>query len=237
MGESRRPVDVEKLLHWAFRDELPKRSIEGTWGYEMSPMFNLVALGTRVDASSSEPGFPAILGGCHPDAHAVSAAVSDLGDFELDWPRTRPVVMGDLAALLRDDDPTLASLTINRVGLVGMHARMGTRPPWQGIPLPEPIIGNNGKPVVEFVNEKGLLERGRRGRHYGPMPRSPLMWFPDPRDVAFGRIEYSVWHGALVQLAGMLQLSERIALPPAAAAKPWVAETLNHRAEELALAD
>ncbi|MDB5579799.1 MAG: hypothetical protein JWR80_4975, partial [Bradyrhizobium sp.] len=50
MGQqAKRQVDIEKLLHWAFRDELPKKEMSWSSASGMSPMFRLADLGTRVD--------------------------------------------------------------------------------------------------------------------------------------------------------------------------------------------
>ena len=236
MSQQRRPVDIEKLLQWAFRDELPKQSIEGTWGYEVSPMFRLAALGTTIDSFSQEPGFPNALGCCHPDAEIIGAAVLQLDDAEIDWPATRRRLLGPLRGLVSLNDPTLSRLTIGRAGLVAMHAKMGTRPRWDLEPLPEPTIGRNGKPVVQFVDDDDRLVEGRRGRHYGRGARCPLTWCPAPREAAFARVEYSVWHMTLVELSDRLQLGERTALAPAAPPAPWTTQTLNHRADVLAAA-
>lgn len=227
---TKRLLDIEKLLHWAFRDELPKKDMSWSSSGGMSPMFSLADLGTRVDDWSDEPGFPMALGGPHPDSLIVERAVEGLADADVDWPATRPRLMGSLAGLLNDNDVTLGALTIGRVGLVAMHAKMGTRPHWDMNPLPEPVIGQNGKPVVQHVDDNGKLVEGRRNKHPGTGARCPLMWFPAPREVAYGRIEYSVWHATLVELAAQLfgALEEHQATPPAAIAQPWV--FVNHAA-------
>lgn len=219
-----RSLDIETLLQWAFRDELPKQRIEGTWGYSVSPMFRLAALGVRIDEFSTEPGFPNALGACHPDAETIGLAVEALEDVGIDWPGSRPHIMGDLAALVPEDDVTLSALVVCRAGLVGMHARMGTRPRLLADPEPEPIVGSNGKPIVCYLDDRGRVVEGRtRSRHYGTAARSPLRWFPVPREIAFARIEYLIWHEALGELAAVLngRMTERVALPPSAPAAPW----------------
>lgn len=220
-----RQVEIETLLQWAFRDELPKQRVEGAWGYEVSPMFNLVALGTCVDSFSREPGFPAALGTCHPDAETIARAVERLGDVAVDWPGSRPHILGHLAALVAETDVLLSALVVARPGLVGMHAKMGTRPRLLDRPRPEPIVGNNGKPVVQYLDDKGRLVEGRtRARHYGKAARCPLQYWPIPREVAFARIEYLIWREALCELACALndgRLEDHVALPPAAPARPW----------------
>lgn len=230
MGHHRRVFDVERLLHWAFREELPKQSVEGTWGYSSSPIARMMAIGTEIDSGAHEPGFPAALGGCHPDAEIVGRAVLDLDDKKVDWPLLRRSICEDLSALVPDNDPALAHLIIGRAGLLSMHAKMGTRPQGALQPLPAPVIGRNGKPVVQFLDDKGRLVVGRKNRHYGRAARCPLQWWPAPREAAFARVEYHVWHSTLTALAGLLRLEEFDVVPPAAPAQPW--RTLNHRVRE-----
>lgn len=227
-GRAKTAIDMEKLLQWAFRDELPKQPMRrealGRPGWPaISPMFRLADLGTRVDEWTEEPGMPRALGDAHPDALTIEAAVLALADAAIDWPATRPL-MGPLGGLLADSEPTLSRLTIGLVGLVALHARMGTRPRWEQWPQPEPVIGRNGKPAVQFQDEAGRLAEGRRGRHYGPAARCPLRWFPSPREAAFARVEYSVWWQAVDTLADFLdgQLSDYKPLPPAAHPSPWM---------------
>lgn len=219
-----RRVDVEQLLHWAYRDELPKGVGGSGIATGMSPMFRLADLGTRVDDWSCEPGFPAIMGDAHDDAITINNAVLALAPIAYDWPASRENICGDFAELVSERDPTLTALTIQRAGLVALHARMGTRPHWDRNPVYEPIIGRNGKPMVQFLDDDGkTLIEGRKGRHYGPAARCPLMWLPPPREIAFSRLEYVAWREALDELARVLdgKLLEHQALPTAAPDWPW----------------
>lgn len=221
----RRRVDIEQLLQWAYRDELPKGGSDWSSASGTSPMFRLADLGTRVDDWSHEPGFPIALGPAHQDATAIDLAVMELADDAFDWPTSREFVLGNFAALVDENDPALSKLVIGRCGLVALHARMGTRPHWDRAPVFEPIIGRNGKPMVQFLDDDGrTLIEGRKGRHYGPLARCPLMWLPPPREIAYARLEYVAWHGALLELVERLNngaLRDHVALPPAIAAAPW----------------
>ncbi len=199
----RRARDIEKLLHWAFRDELPKKRFAENGPGFISPMFRLADLGTRVDESPGEPGFPAALGEPHDDAVTIGAAVEALDDVAVDWPSSRPLIMGPHAGLLADDDPALARLVIGTVGLVALHARMGTRPRWD-TPQLGPLIRRNGKPTVQYVDAAGQVVEGTPGRHYGLSARCPLQWYPAPRQVAYDRMEYWVWLEALDLLSERL---------------------------------
>jgi hypothetical protein len=224
-SERRRRVDIEVLLQWAFRDELPKRTMPAFGPSYISPLSRLVSLGVSVD-TSDEPGFPAALGEPHPDSLVIEHAVLSLEDARIDWPATRRSMIGPLGGLLSDNEPTLKHLTIGLPGLVAVHAKLKSRPRWDQWPAPEPVIGPNGKPKVQFENEHGRLVEGRKGRHYGPNARSPLLWFPAPREAAFVRIEYSIWWQAVDTLADHLRdaLCEHEPLPPAAHPSPWMAK-------------
>jgi hypothetical protein len=62
MDRSRRIVDVEDALAWAFREEVPKRASGGDVGpmrSSVAPMWRHGVFGTRIDNWSREPGFPA----------------------------------------------------------------------------------------------------------------------------------------------------------------------------------
>ena len=86
-ARGRRVLDVEDVVRWVYRDELPKLAREGSGlgigGSSISPMFRICDLGVRVDDwSHGEPVFPAAMGECHPDALKVQAAVDALGRFQ-----------------------------------------------------------------------------------------------------------------------------------------------------------
>lgn len=202
----KRTIDVEKLLQWAYRDELPKQGASSTTGYDHGPF----GLGTRID----ECRLPAILGDPHPDSRVIERAVNGLARMALDWRSSRAWIMGEDAALLSDADPVLRVLDPWPAPLVMQHARMGTRPDWAACRFrPRRIQGPNGRPVVE-----GALANGR----YAPGAACPLEYEPSPRAVAEQRIDYAAWHGALICLVEVLELSSWVPIRPAAPAAPWL---------------
>jgi hypothetical protein len=82
-----RPVlDIEEVLRWTYRDELPKQrhDRDSGPGPYVSPMFRLCAHGGPIDNWSREPGMPLALGEPHPDALAVAEAVKELRAEDLD---------------------------------------------------------------------------------------------------------------------------------------------------------
>src|SRR5690606_6151975 len=111
-GESRafhlkKQIDIEKLLHWAYRDELPKQTIGGLTGYE-----KMVFLGTLVDEGRPpDGGFPVSLGPPHPDALLVDYMVRSLPEHVgIQWPASRGALMGHLAPYVADDDRLVCSM-------------------------------------------------------------------------------------------------------------------------------
>lgn len=224
-GPGKARIDIERLLHWAYRDELPKSRDRGDGARaQISPMFKWAELGGRVDDWSRDPGFPTILGEPHPDALRVQLFVSRLDDMEMDWQASRAALMGDFAAIA----PKAAPSTLGRLrtaALVTMHAAMGTRPDWEiDMPTCHRVIGPHGKIVVQRLDDDGRLVEGvDRSRNYGRAARCPLRWDPPPADIAVARAEYAAWHAGLVLLAGQMrgELDEYDALPPAAPPEPW----------------
>lgn len=229
----KRKLDTEKLLHWAFRDELPKGYGRDPNSLSLiSPMFRLADLGTRVDDWSSEPGFPRAMGEApHPDALKVEAAAGRLQDLSFAgdaWPALRPKVMGDLDAYAPADHPALASMKFQVAAIVMLHARMGTRPRWDiGTPVLTRVNGKNGKPRVQYLDEASgeLIDGLTSGRRYGPMARCPLQLDPPGPEIAAARAEYLVWRHGVQQVKETLEswgMQEHEALHPAAPVLPWV---------------
>jgi len=221
--------DIEQLLQWAFRDELPKRTQPAFGPGYVSPLARLVDMGVQIQETAGEPGFPAALGEPDPDALVIEAAVLALEHAPIDWPATRRNAIGAVGGLLDDNEPTLKYLTIGTPGLVALHAKMRTRPQWDLRPHPEAIRGKNGKPEIRLRDRNGPAVKGKGGPHgvpwYPTGACSFIDWWPAPRLAAFNRIEYSIWWQALDTLADYLkgQLAGFEPLNPAAHPSPWVA--------------
>lgn len=221
----RKKLDIEKLLQWAYRDELPKTSSSPTPTAWLAQFVG--ELGVRVDDDQigPMPGFPAIMGEPHPDARKIAQCVRALPDEEVRWDEhNRQALMGDMLGLA----PTRSTFMIpscRTVTLITMHASMGTRPDWTSEPPTcHRVIGRNGKPVVEFDGEAKIVQVGRLpSRRHGANARCPLTWEPRPESVAIGRAEYAAWHKGLVSLVENLRdaLEDHEALPPLAPADPW----------------
>ena len=186
-------VEIEKMLRWAYQDELSKRytsSAEGIW----DGIAEIGWLG-GIDADRGTPqrydfGEP------DKDAERIEKAVGGLADIIFDWDASRDAVMGELAPLAASRDMLLVR-PFKTAALVTMHATMGTRPDWHSEP-PRPCM-------VE--PEKGPKNRGKvvgecRGKdHYTTGSYSPLRWEPSPLSIGIARLEYAAWHRGLCVLA------------------------------------
>lgn len=240
----KRQVEIEKLLQWAYRDELPKQVPAGS-----SLMADLAMLGAPIDRSDMSDRFPVGAGAPHPDALLIDWHVRGLQPVIVNWSGQRRALMGDLAPYLDRDQPVTPAMDDSPVvdieryrtitggqgvctrvverrrplpqvredtsTLVMMHARMGTRPLWQMPIRLGPVLSRNHKPA--------MIGRMIRKNVYTAGSHCPLQLNPSAQDIARARFEYRVWHNALTELARVVcDMQEHTALPPSAAAFPWL---------------
>lgn len=236
-------VEIESLLRWAFREELPKRQIssaEGIWrDMEISGPFGQVDSGSSGAQRYPHHGLP------HRDAIAIEAAVLELPLVEIDWNESLDAIMGDLTSLMQINDlkaplqprPTASSWnekaflprerTINHsrdvimdgsvqtAALIQSHASQGTRPKW----FPDQPTCH---PTPSRDPSKAMLVGQRGGRNlYSIGSHCPLTWRPSPIAVAQHRADYIGWWRGLSMLAEALELDDHAALPPLAPQLPW----------------
>src|SRR5262245_7023767 len=127
------------MLHWAYRDELPKTAIGGLTGWE-----KLILLGTVIDEPRGDDHFPATLGAPHPDAEMLDSRVRRLQDVTMLWDDVCEDLMGELAPWAPANDPVLRRMPFQPGALVMTHAKMGTRPRWDlGPARVTRILGRN----------------------------------------------------------------------------------------------
>lgn len=208
----KRSVDVEKLLVWAYRDELAKRhtsSAEGIWD-RIDDMGWLGGIDpTRTTPQRYDFGLP------DPDAEAIERAVGCLQDVIIDWAASAEAIMGDLAPILNTRHHLLAR-PFRTAALVTMHAKMDARPDWdEGEPRPYPVMAPRGR------NRPHIVGECRGHNHYTAGSYCPLKWDPPATGIALARAEYAVWHRGLCTLAAELELTRFQALPPTAPQQPW----------------
>lgn len=240
MVPTKTKMDVEKLLHWAYRDELAKRttsSAEGIW--DKISETSRVGIDPGHGAAQRYPHF----GLPHADAERIERAVAVLPDAVINWDKEAVAVMGDLLALAdprskadaappvdgwirRDGKMEKAGVLLDRprdvilvrslrtTALVTMHAGMGTRPDWrEESPLPE-MVARGAHPVVI-----GSCEGKNR---YSPGSYCPLRWSPSPVAIAEARADYLAWWRGLSRLTETLYLEDFLPLMPGAPEMPWL---------------
>lgn len=221
MSGYRTAIDIEKLLCWAYRDELVKRqtsSAETIWehirdfgggyGGPKAPGSGSSYLPQRYDHGTPDP-----------DAIAVETAVSGLTDRAFDWsvPDTAEHMLGCYAPLMARRD-YLAVGSIRVAALVTMHAAMGTRPDWHfDEPVPHFVPASHGPSRPAIVGERLGHNYYRAGSH------CPLRWEPSPVSLAQSRADYAAWHGGLTDLVAVLEpvLKRWAPTGPAAPPAPW----------------
>lgn len=237
----RRVMDVQDVLAWAYREELPKdRGLGGNGGEPcaVSPMFAMGAFGTRVDYYHREPGFPSAIGPPHPDALLVEAAVERLAAFADQEIDEIPLLLPDFGEFGVDERQSVRRALGMVVGLVVKCAKLDQSPFWSTSTSPGPLYSGNGRPMVvrlepifsktltgEEVEHETLVPVTAEHKNSYPFGAySPLEYDPSPQSIADERAEHLVWWGALAGIASELEgkLSTIAVLSPGAAQRPWI---------------
>lgn len=95
-------IDIETLLHWAYRDELSKRqtsAAEGIWDrIHEDGQRGGIDTGHGSAQRYSHFGLP------DPDAERIERAVGSLEDMVIDWPASFDAIAGDMAGLITVND-------------------------------------------------------------------------------------------------------------------------------------
>jgi hypothetical protein len=226
-------IDVEKLLQWALRDELPKGQAISASPWDMITRF--CALGVRVDVSGHGDGLGFLGGEPHPDAIIVADAIraldtaSSVGETVDD----ALALFGDFAGIAHEAARAILRTTFDQRSIVMSCAAMGTRPKWQfELPTPKqmfaPSIGGAPRAIVYGIDADGDLVEvrpGADGRYrLKARPRSPLNWcLPSPLHIGECRAEWIAWHHALNSLADSLDgaLAAFDVYPVALPLRPW----------------
>lgn len=245
----KKPIDIEKLLQWALRDELPKgRPVSADVGYVIGRRhsrrpFSVAQAGVlpQVDSFGFVPGSP------HEDAEVVASAIERIDAVARFDSRLQVTpLFGDLASIAGDAYAALMRATFNPQALIVSHGIMGTRPRWQSA-APRPyqmkyefrdkagslrtrgvVYGTDDSgDVVMLAPNRGRAAMTRGLYDLAMAPRSPLLWDnPSVLQIGHARAEYVAWHSALVALSAGLtgRLAEFEPTPPLAAATPWIVD-------------
>lgn len=244
----RREVEVEALLRWCFRDELPKRqlsSAEGIWCGIAIGRGGLIGNGDSSAQCYASFGLP------HPDADLIESAVSDLPLMVIDWEESLPEIMGDLAGLLTVSDLRREQEERGRITQSSWPAKTysKTERRAQATNRPRDVIFVGSIDIGALVTSHA--RQGTRPRWYSepvacyPTPSRndpgrtaivgecrgrniystgsccPLTWRPSLLTIATARADYLAWWRGLAMLAESLVLGEHTALPPAVQRLPW----------------
>lgn len=236
-------IDIEKLVQWTMREELPRGGSVEASPWEM--IMRIGALGMRVDTSRSASDFGIVPGEPHPDALVIGAAIDAL-DQEARFSDPAEVLglFGDLAGIAGDAVGSILKASFDQRAIVMSKATLGSRPAWEFerptpyrvmVPFRDKAGAVRERPMVHGTDAAGDIvylqpRRGRAAMRDGAYdlalsPRSPLTW-GDPSMISIGhaRAEYVAWHMALCTLAERLAgaLDEFEPIMPSAAARPWI---------------
>lgn len=248
----KKTVEIEKLLQWAYLDELSKRKISSAEG-----IWDRLAQYGSLGGVNPDPGHGAAqryphFGLPHRDAELIEIAVGQLGRMAFDWRANFRLVANDLAALVavndvrmgfhsQSDRPTNAKISVSEDGR-GVSARVDRQVQrdvllintvnvaalvvTHAIKATRPDWRTEQMRPVPTLAERSNLAKiiGKcKGKNlYTTGSYCPLRWAPSPIEVVLARADYLLWHQALRALAGTLRLTEHHALPPAAPATPWI---------------
>lgn len=250
MTSKKRVLDIEQVLEWLFRDQLPRRRDEGDDhrpGFpSVSPMFRHADLGGRIDSWAREPGHPLAMGEIHPDALIVEQAVLALEKFiDHDYVAAAELAGDDLGIATGLDESVDQAAAMARAGraivtLVVVNAKLNRRPIFS-LPTAGPKNLGNGKPqvvreetrrwpklaggeAVETILVPAPMKDAARGYPDGAF--CPVVYDPDAQEMLLERAEYAVWWAALHYLASELEgkLETISVLSPSAPQRPWVGE-------------
>lgn len=244
-------LDIEKLLVWAYREELPKLEFLGLGVSNFTLVSDRIELmtfqvgdgrrrGEREDSYgfSGLTGYAPLMAEPHPDARILHAAVKGLDD-----PAVKPVIE-EPAALLSDmpeavqaeAEGALSGYRVQLACLVMRHARMGTRPDWRcEAPERKPVMGARGDAPAWFVMEDVLNRTGGTVRMevpgYDRIAKRPkpgayrkFVFEPAVRELVDLRADYLCWRAGLAWIAESVQLTAHRVTGPEAPAWPWEGE-------------
>ncbi len=240
-------VEIQALLEWTFRTELPKRQISSAEGIWRDVAIGAAGIGGDGGSAQRYPhhGLP------HDDALLIEAAVAGLPMWMCDWSESLPDIMGDLAGLLTVNDLRREQEERGRITQSSWpakaYAKAGGRAQATNTPRDVILVGSidiealvvsharqgtrpdwcAGGPTCHSTPSRNDPSRAMitgecRGRNlYATGSCCPLSWRPSPLTIATARADYLAWWRGLVMLADTLELNEHAALPPAAPQLPW----------------
>jgi hypothetical protein len=241
MKDPRRSIDIERLLQWSYRQELPKQDLIGAY-YSMRT--TIWAYGTPLSGMSGPGAIPECLldgGPPHEDAVIVHECVCRLDGLSDEWHIDPRDLLSDMSEPVQAEaESLLAGYHVQRAALVMRFARGAGRPDWR-VEEPErrPVLSVYGGKPQWWIKRRCKLylgkgvEAGEEEREvdgFDRVARRPLpgayhkFYFEPPVRTIFDlRADYCQWHAALCWLVEELrpQLLAYAPVEPAAAAMPW----------------
>jgi len=221
MSDERKAVDIEKLVQWAVREELPKGMSVAASSWQAISAY--CALGTRVDTFSWRggpgDGLGRVPGEPHGDAVIIGRAVRELPSrLSVSEAASAAALFGDdLAGVAFLGMPDVLALSFNPIALIMSCAAQGIRPNWNaGEVRPRKMLTRDGRPVL--VGECKASNRYTIGA-YCPLAYDD----PSAGEIGIARAEWHVWHQALAALRDRLEgeLADHRPVGPSAPAEPW----------------
>lgn len=252
-------MDIEKIVQWAYRDELSKKqtsSAEGIWDRIMED-------GQR---GGIDPGHGAAQRYSHfglpdPDAERIEQAVGQLQDAVIDWRKDFDGIAGELSGLISVNDVTRRETRQRRpeygwgeAGAKAMKAWWGNDKPYKDRPRDVLMVGGirtgalitmhaikgtrpdwreeppRPMPTPAMKGPNAMIVGECKGKNlYTAGAHCPLKWTPSPLSIVTSRAEYLSWYQGLKQLSETIQLVKFTTLAPRAPEFPW----LDHEEEQM----
>lgn len=233
---TKRSIDIEQLLRWAYREELPKRAWIDSLGLGNS-FGDASVLGTRISDGMVQPYAEMIGAGIADDALKVEEAVNDLAGIRLEV--TDPLVLvADMPELVEEALGALNGHTLLLHGLVARFAQLSDRPGFEcERPKREIVKDTRSGAPLWFVTKKVRCRAGaerffetREVDGYDRTAQRPMpgayrkyQWGePGVRAVVDLRYDYLAWALALKKLSESLvsalskfslEVIDRVSLP------------------------
>lgn len=195
---SARPIDIEQLLVWAFRDQKAHKVLEARDG-----LFDQEAALDGHAFQSSR------------DSSAMMERNGQLGTRVDGGGRSAPHLHDDAEEVYK----AVMALTVDEAMLVRKHACAASRPDHEAVVPPKafPVPNRLGNPTVCYPSDKN-----RDPGHGWCL----VQWTVSPVSAEVIRIEYAIWHKALKLLAVALAHAGRLIdhrpKMPSAPARPTI---------------
>ena len=230
-------IDIEKLLQWALREELPKGRRVSTEPFQLIRPRHRRGFVPGGPRASVDDGLGFVAGEPHEDAEVVAQAVNGLQPMTFGAAECA-ALLGDYAGVAAADIRAFAGVPVDATGFVVGCAAQGISMAWQiGAPQPRPRRRyRNGWGVATVTSPDGdgiaaerIANANKRGL-YPPGSATALVWQEPSCGVLLKvRADYAAWHRALCVLTESVRglLINHLALPPSAPAAPWLGDNLK----------